>query len=272
MMNDSDRKKMNINQRYWNEAVAVHADSEFYNVAGFKGGENKLDDLERREVGEVAGKTLLHLQCHFGLDTLSWARLGAKVTGIDYSKEAIDLARQLAQECNLDAQFIHCNLYELPRHLSGQFDIVFTSYGVLGWLPDIKEWARIAASYVKPGGFFYIAEFHPFALVFDDEADHLSYRYPYFCTEAIHFDFNGTYADKQAEIANHEDYEWNFRMGEVVTGLIDAGLTLEFLHEHAFSVYEQFPFLEKCGKGVWRFPAGQEPIPLMFSLKARKAI
>ncbi len=271
MMNDSDREKMKVNLRFWDEVVAVHAASEFYDVAGFMAGENKLNDLERREVGEVAGKSLLHLQCHFGLDTLSWARLGAKVTGIDYSEEAVNLARRVAQECELDAHFIHCNLYELPQQLTRQFDIVFTSYGVLCWLPDIAEWARIAASYVKPGGFFYIAEFHPFANVFDDEADHLSYRYPYFYNGAMHFDFEGTYTDKHAKIANHEDYEWNFRMGEVVTALIDAGLTIEFLHEHAFSVFEQFPFLEKAGNGIWRFPTGEEPIPLMFSLRARKA-
>ena len=118
------------------------------------------------------GVRVLHLQCHFGMDTLSWARLGASVTGVDYSEQAIRAAGELAAECGLEGRFICCNLYDLPAHLDGQFDIVYTSYGVLCWLPDLREWARIAASYVKPGGFFYIAEFHPFAYVFDDEADH----------------------------------------------------------------------------------------------------
>jgi SAM-dependent methyltransferase len=270
MVNDNDRKKMNVNLRYWDEVVPIHAASEFYDVEGFKKGENKLNELERGEVGDVKGKSLLHLQCHFGLDTLSWARMGARVTGMDYSEAAIQKAQQLAEECSLDARFIHCNLYELPKHLEERFDIVFTSYGVLCWMPDLREWARIAASFVKPGGFFYIAEFHPFSYVFDDQGDHLAYRYPYFLNGAMHFDFDGTYTDSDAKLNNREDYEWNYRLGDVVTALIDAGLTVEFLHEHPFTVYQQLPFLEKIEKGIWRFPNGEEPIPLMFSLKARK--
>lgn len=270
MINDDEREKMNINRRYWNEVVPIHAGSDFYDVAGFKAGKNKLNELERREVGDVAGKSLLHLQCHFGVDTLSWARLGAKATGIDYAADAIDAARKLAAECSLDARFICCNLYDLPRNLDGQFDIVFTSYGVLCWMPDIREWARIAASYVKPGGIFYIAEFHPFAFVFNDEGDHLEYRYPYFTKGAMYFDIDGTYANKEANLANTEDYEWTYRLGDVVTALIDAGLTIEFIHEHPFTVYEHLPFLVQAGEGLWRFPDGTEPIPLMFSLRAGK--
>lgn len=270
MVKKKARALMEVNRRYWDEVVPVHARSEMYNLAGFKAGGLSLDALERGEVGGVNGKTLLHLQCHFGLDTLSWARLGAQVTGMDYSPQGIAKARELAAECGLDARFICCNLYDLPRQLEGQFDIVYTSYGVLCWLPDLREWARIAASYVKPGGFFYIAEFHPFSYVFDDEADQLKYRYPYFAQEPLHFEFDGTYADKAAKLEHREDYEWTYRLGEVVSALIDAGLRLEFLHEHAFSVYEQLPFLEKAGGGRWRFPGGEEPIPLMFSLKAAK--
>ncbi len=270
MVKKLDRERMEVNRRYWDEVVPVHAGSELYNLVGFKAGEISLDDLERGEVGEVTGKRLLHLQCHFGMDTLSWARLGAQVTGMDYSPEAISKARQLAVDCGLEARFICCNLYELPQQLEEQFDIVFTSYGVLCWLPDLREWARIAASYVKPGGFFYIAEFHPFANVFDDEVKQLRYRYPYFTQDATHFEFDGTYADKGARLENREDYEWNYPLGEVVSALIDAGLQLEFLHEHAFTVYKQLPFLEKVGRARWRVPDGEEPIPLMFSLRAAK--
>ncbi len=270
MVTDDDRWKMNFNLGYWNEVVSVHARSDFYKVAEFLAGGNTLDALERGEVGDVSGKSLLHLQCHFGLGTLSWARLGAQVTGMDYSIEAIRKARELAGESGLQAEFVCCNLYDLPQHLKGQFDIVFTSYGVLGWLPDLREWARIAASYVKPGGIFYIAEFHPFAFVFDDESDHLRYRYPYFGKGAVRYEFEGTYADRGALLQHHEDYEWNYTLGEIVSSLIDAGLVIEFLHEHPFTVFEQLPFLEKTEDGVWRFPGGTEPVPLMFSLRAHK--
>lgn len=270
MVKKADRERMEVNRRHWDEVTPLHAGSAMYDVERFKTGGLTLDELERGEVGEVTGKTLLHLQCHFGLDTLSWARLGARVTGMDYSPEAISAARKLATDCALDARFICCNLYDLPGQLTGEFDVVFTSYGVLCWLPDLREWARIAATYVKPGGFFYIAEFHPFAYVFDDEADRLRYRYPYFEREALRFETDGTYADKEARLLNRVTEEWNYRLGEVVSALIDAGLRLEFLHEHAFSVYEQFLFLEKDGRERWRFPGGGEPIPLMFSLRAQK--
>ena len=272
MVNKEDRERMEINRRYWNEVVPVHARSKMYNVEGFKAGGLSLDKLERGEVGDVAGKRLLHLQCHFGMDTLSWARLGARVTGMDYSPPAIEKARGLAEECGIDARFICCNLYDLPHQLAGEFDIVFTSYGVLCWLPDLRQWAGIAASYVKPGGFFYIAEFHPFSYVFDDEADTLKYRYPYFAQEATRFEFDGTYADKEAKLKNREDYEWTYRLGDVVTALVEAGLRVEYLHEHAFTVYEQLAFLEKAEPGRWRFPRGEQPIPLMFSLKASKPL
>lgn len=272
MVNENEREQMNVNRRYWDEVVPVHARSGFYDLAGFKAGENKLDNLERDEVGDVAGKSLLHLQCHFGVDTLSWARLGAQVTGMDYSEEAIRAAKELAAECGLDARFICCNLYDLPQHLGGQFDIVFTSYGVLCWLPDLREWARIAASYVKPGGFFYIAEFHPFSTVFDAEADTLQYRDPYFAKDAISYEVDGDYADRKIRLAAIKDYEWIHTLGDILNSLLEAGLRIEYLHEHAFTVFEQFPFLVPDKPGNWRFPEETAPIPLMFSLKATKPL
>jgi 2-polyprenyl-3-methyl-5-hydroxy-6-metoxy-1,4-benzoquinol methylase len=266
----TDREKMEENLKYWQEVVDIHAASRFYNVEGFKAGNTSLGELQLGEVGQVAGKSLLHLQCHFGLDTLSWARLGATVTGMDYSGNAISKARSLAEECGIPACFIHCNLYDLPQRLKNQFDIVFTSYGALCWLPDIREWARIAASYVKPGGFFYIAEFHPFAATFDTEANELRHNDPYFSGGAISYEFDGTYTDHEAKLSRMKDYEWIHPLGGIVTALIDNGLQLEFLHEHAFSVFEQFPFLVTEQPGIWKFPQEPAPIPLMFSLRARK--
>jgi 2-polyprenyl-3-methyl-5-hydroxy-6-metoxy-1,4-benzoquinol methylase len=265
-------KYTRVNKQMWNEFANIHANSEFYGVTEFKKGISKLNPLEIGEVGEVKGKSLLHLQCHFGLDTLSWARLGAKVTGMDFSDEGIRLARLLADELKIPSEFICSDLYELPKKLNRQFDIVFTSYGVLTWLPDIQKWAQVAASFVKPGGFFYIAEIHPFALCFDDETDSLRYRYPYFDKSVLSFDVKGTYAVPDADVSVKRDFEWNHTLGEIITSLIEAGLQIEFLHEHSFTVYQQLPFLKEDGNGIYKFPDGTEPIPLLFSLKANKPI
>jgi len=270
MAKPGDQEKMNTNLEYWEEVVDIHAASRFYDVEGFKAEKRPLNELELGEVGDVSGKSLLHLQCHFGMDTLAWARLGAKVTGMDYSRNAIAKARELAEETGIEARFIHCNLYDLPQHLEGQFDVVYTSYGVLCWLPDIREWARIAASYVKPGGIFYIAEFHPFAAMFDTEAQDLRLNDPYFVHDAISYEFDETYTGDHVKITRRKDFEWIHPIGEIVTALIDSGLRVEFLHEHAFSVFEQFPFLVTEKPGIWKFAQEPAPIPLMFSLRAKK--
>ena len=173
---------LKANRENWNERTPIHARSEFYDVEGFKAGRSTLTSIELEEVGEVAGRSLLHLQCHFGLDTMSWARLGAKVTGVDFSDQAIALARSLSKETGIEADFVLSDIYELPDVLDEQYDIVFTSFGVLNWLPDLKKWAQVIARFLKPGGTFYIVEFHPFADVFDEESDAVELRlhYPYF--------------------------------------------------------------------------------------------
>ena len=160
-------ERLRVNRDNWNERTPVHAGSDSYDLAGFKAGRITLTDVERREVGDVSGKTLLHLQCHFGLDTMSWARLGAKATGVDFSDDAITLASALNEELELGARFIRSNVYDLPNALDEQFDVVFTSYGVLNWLPDIAGWAEVVSNHLKPAGVFYIVEFHPFAAVFE---------------------------------------------------------------------------------------------------------
>lgn len=269
MSQKEDHQFMQENRKMWDEYVAINSHSQLYDLDSFRQGAIKLNPLERSEVGDVKGKTLLHLQCHFGMDTLSWARLGAQVTGMDYSGEGIKLARKLSDDLRIPASFLCCNLYDLPDNLNEQFDIVYTSYGVLCWLNDIHRWAQIAASYVKPGGFFYIAEFHPFAMVFDDEAEEVKFRYSYY-EKLMSYDIAGSYADRGAMVSVKRDYEWNHTLGEIITALIEAGLRIEFLHEHPFTVYEQLPFLIPDGKGYWHFPEGAKPIPLMFSLKAIK--
>jgi len=255
------------NRRVWNQYTAVNARSDLYRLESFKAGENKLNPLEMGEVGDVRAKSLLHLQCHFGMDTLSWARLGAQVTGMDLSDEAIALARSLSAELNLPARFICCDLYDLPDHLDETFDVVFTSYGVLNWLPDIRRWARTAARFVRPGGVFYIAEFHPFAWAFDSFAADWRVAYDYFDPNALIEPSQGCYSDRSAVIEG-QTYEWAHPLGEVVSALIEAGLRIEFLHEFPYSVYEQFPFLRRGEDGYWRAPETMKNLPLMFSIRA----
>ncbi len=264
---------LETNRRHWDEVVPIHVASEMYDVAAFKAGKSKLKP-EREELGDVRGKTLLHLQCHFGLDTLSWAREGAIVTGADFSAPALAAARALATELGIEARFVLSDLYSLPERLDGQFDIVFTSYGVLCWLPDVPRWARVAAHFVKPGGTFYIAEFHPIAGIFDDapDGDDLRVRYPYFPTdEPLRFDDLGTYTDRSAEIKNSTTYEWPHPTSEVLTALIDAGLRIEFFHEFPFSTYQFLPFTEIVADGSVRLTKHDGCLPLLYSIKATKA-
>jgi SAM-dependent methyltransferase len=267
-------QNMLANRHHWDEVTPIHERSEFYDVAGFKAGRNTLKSIEVEEVGDVNGKSLLHLQCHFGMDTMSWARLGARVVGVDFSEEAIALARSLSAELGIDAAFICSNIYALPEVLADKFDIVFTSYGVLPWLPDVNKWAEVIAHFLKPGGTFYIVEGHPFTVVFDNESDtkELRVSYPYFhSAQPARWDADGTYADKSAMVT-HPTYEWTHSLGDIINALIAAGLKIEFLHEFPFGCYAHFPFMVQGDDGWWRLKDGDGTIPLLFSLKATKEI
>ncbi len=262
------------NRRHWDEITAIHVRSQFYNVESFRAGRSCLKPVELEEVGDVRGKSLLHLQCHFGLDTLSWAREGSLVTGVDFSEVAIETARALAAETGIESRFVESDVYALPDRLEGQFDIVFTSYGALGWLPDLERWAQVVADFVRPGGFFYIVEFHPFGWVFDDapDLDDFHVRYPYFrSTEPLRFEDEGTYADREALVQNRVTYYWPYPISDVVTSLIDAGLRIEFLHEFPFGGFKVWPFMEEMEDGTVRLTKHEGQVPLLFSIKATKA-
>jgi 2-polyprenyl-3-methyl-5-hydroxy-6-metoxy-1,4-benzoquinol methylase len=271
-MNQELDDYFNANRALWDEYAQIHARSKFYDLEGFKAGRNSLQSFEIEELGYVAGKSLLHLQCHFGLDTLSWARMGAKVTGVDFSEKAIELAEKLALELDLDAQFICANVYELPQVLQGKFDIVYTSGGVLIWLPDLPRWAQVIAHFLKKGGTFYIAEIHPFSQVFDGQAGltELRLKYPYFPPAGpLVFGVEGSYADREARINQKVDYEWVHTMSDVLNALIAAGLHIEFMHEFPFTIYAQIPdLMEQGSDGLWRLREGGDSVPLLFSLKA----
>ena len=258
------------NQELWNELTPIHARSEFYDVEGFKKGRCTLKSIEIGEVGDVEGKTLLHLQCHFGMDTLSWARRGAKVTGVDYSEESIKTARELSKETGIEAEFIQSDIYDLPKMLKEEYDVVFTSYGVLSWLPDLKRWAELISHFVRAGGCFYMAEIHPFSYVFDDTkgTTELKVQYPYFSSpEPTKFEPEGDYAEPKAAVKN-PSYEWTHSMGEIFNSLIQAGLKIEFLHEYPETCFQQFPFMKEDPDGWWRIEG--DKIPLIFTLKATK--
>ena len=269
-MKDEVRK----NRELWNEITPIHLKSKLYDMESFRRGRCSLLPLEVEEVGDVTGASLLHLQCHFGQDTLSWARRGAKATGMDFSPPAIDAARALSKELKIDARFICSDLYELSEHLEEEFDIVFASAGVLCWLPDLPDWGRIIARHLRPGGFFYLREFHPFAYCLDDAEDleEPRLRYPYFHEgTALRFagGQDGDYADPEA-LVQSDSHEWPYALSKVIGALLDAGLALEFFHEFDWTSYRQFPFLEDRGDGLYRLPQLPGGFPLMFSLKARK--
>jgi SAM-dependent methyltransferase len=262
---------LNANKDLWDQWTGEHEKSPFYDLAGFRQGKDRLRSIELSELGDVAGKSLLHLQCHFGMDTLAWARRGALVTGVDLSEKSVELACSLSQELDIPAQFVCSDIYSLPQHLSGQFDIVFTSYGVLHWLRDLTQWGEIIARFLKPNGIFYIVEDHPTFRVFTiQDGIKMKLANPYFFSETPErVEMTGSYAaGNQGEAASF--YIWNHAIGEVINALIGAGLTIEFLHEFPFAARAKFPFMQQGPDGWWRLPEGYVPIPFLFSLQARK--
>jgi SAM-dependent methyltransferase len=263
---------MAANQALWDEWTGVHVDSTFYDVAGFKAGGIRLADFELDELGNVAGLDVLHVQCHFGLDTLSFARLGARVTGADFSEASITAARGLALEIGLDARFVVSSVYDLPSNLDGDFDLVYTSGGVLEWLPDIRRWAEVVAHFVRPGGTFYIAEIHPVANAFENEGvapGELRLTYPYWeHAEPLAIPVQGSYADHSADVRTPTVYGWDHGLGEIVTALADVGLRIDSLREYPFCLWP-LDFLELGADGRWRLPGELDGrLPLFFSIVA----
>jgi ubiquinone/menaquinone biosynthesis C-methylase UbiE len=259
------QRYFNANKELWNQRTMVHKDSSFYDLHSFLNGKSSLNKIEVEELGDVKGKKILHLQCHFGMDTLSLARMGAKVTGIDLSDTAISEARKLNEQLGLDAEFICCNVYDLKDHLSEEFDIVFTSYGVIGWLPDLNKWAKIISHFTKPNGFFYMAEFHPVVWMMDENFERI--KYYYHNQELIEIDSEGTYTDRSADVKGKE-YSWNHSISEVLNALISHGLQLSFFNEYSYSPYPCFNNIVQGPDGNWRVKGLEDKIPMVYSLKA----
>lgn len=262
------------NRILWDELTQIHEGSTFYDLDGFRKGGVRIAQHERDEIGSVEGQSLLHLQCHFGIDTLSWARLGARVTGVDFSPKAVALAQSVAAELGLEARFIESDVYGLPDVLDEQFDVVYTSNGVLNWLPDVGRWGRVVATMLKPGGRFYVLEIHPVLQALEDEGvapGELRLRYPYWeHPEPLVFTDTTDYADPTVPVSAHVEYGWDHSLGEIVTALAQAGLRIEHLREHPFLNWK-LDFLVAADDGTWRLPPDAKgELPLMFSILATK--
>lgn len=266
-----NQQYFDLNKKFWDSRVEPHQSSSLYDMKAFMAGKSSLTEIEKDELGDVTQKTLLHLQCHFGQDTISWARKGAIATGVDFSGKAIDKANEIKDELGVQARFIESNVYDLPEVLDEQFDIVFTSYGATPWLPDLTKWAAIVSRYLKKGGLFYIAEFHPTLYMFDFDTYQVAYNYfnegkPYI--EEV----TGSYANPDDPTKSTECF-WNHSISEKLNALLKEGLQLIEMKEFDYSPYNCFPNMveEKTGRYVWGKDKFKVNMPMVMSLKMRKA-
>lgn len=274
---ESEPDWRSANRANWDERVAIHLGPGGYDLSDLRNGHGGLDPIVEAELPNITGKRVLHLQCHFGRDTLCLAQRGAEVVGLDFSSPAIAAARRLSEELDLQsrARFVQADLYDAPAAIPEplRFDLVYVTWGTICWLPDIRRWAETATHFIKPGGSIYIAESHPAALVFDDRT-RLSdgkpgYYVPYFLQGPLIENDPRDYADERAVVRNAKQYVFMHRLGSVVTSLIDAGLTLEWLHEHDAITWRMFDSLVEGCDHLYRWP--QEPwLPLAYSLLASR--
>lgn len=264
---NAEQNYIKINRQSWNNRTDVHLKSAFYDLDGFINGKTSLNEIELNLLGDLEGKTILHLQCHFGQDTISLGRLGADVTGVDFSEKAIESAKQIAKDTDSNTKFICCDIYDLPNHLDEKFDIVFTSYGTIGWLPNLDKWAKIISQFLKPNGQFVFVEFHPLVWMFDDNFEKIGYRY--FNSGAIVETENGTYADKNANIT--QSYVmWNHGLSEVISSLISNGLEIKSFDEFDYSPYNCFNKTVEFEPKKYRIVHLEDKIPMVYSITATR--
>lgn len=257
------------NRQAWNERTKLHITSKFYDVEGFIQGRSSLTALETELLGPVEGKEVLHLQCHFGQDTLSLARAGARTTGLDISDEAIAEARKLAARCGLQAKWVQSNVLDHQPELDGRSDLVFTSYGTIGWLPDLTPWANNIVRYLKPGGRLVFIEFHPLVWMFDNDFTRIAYSY--FNRDLIVEEEQGSYADRNAPV-KLASYSWNHDLAEVFTALLNAGMRIDRFVERDASPHDCFANTVKGEDGLFRIKGLDGLIPMVYGLSATKPL
>jgi SAM-dependent methyltransferase len=268
------RSALDVNRRNWDARAPLHAADATgkYRINAFRAGSDTLFKIEAGEIGDVRGLSVLRLQCHIGTDTLSLARRGAHVTGLDFSPQALRIARGFAQELSLDATFIEGSVYDTARLAPGPFDMVYTTWGIICWLPDLGRWAEEIATVLKPGGRFYFADGHPLAAMLEEVEGELRITYPFRTAPdaPLRFDTPHSYTGDAVPAGAQEAYEWIHPLSDIIGALTDAGLQPRFLHEHAISFWRNFPCLITQDDGSYTLPKGHPPIPLTVSLMAEK--
>jgi SAM-dependent methyltransferase len=263
-----------INRRNWDERVAIHSRDTTgdYMLDRFRAGEDALHDIEAAELGDIRGKRVLHLQCHIGRDTLCLVRRGAIATGLDFSEPALDVARQLARETGLAAEFVHGPVDDAPRLAPGPFDLVFTTWGTICWLPDMTRWARTIASVLKPGGELYFAELHPAFAVMEMVDGKLVPTWDFDTPPNAPLPFTNatTYTGDPTIMANQATREWMHPLSSVLGSLMAAGLNITMFREHEVLPWQGLPLLVPASNRMWRLPDGLPRMPLSYSLRAKK--
>jgi 2-polyprenyl-3-methyl-5-hydroxy-6-metoxy-1,4-benzoquinol methylase len=263
------------NRRNWDERVAIHARDTTgdYMLDRFRAGEDALHSIEAAELGDISGKRVLHLQCHIGRDTLCLARRGATVTGLDFSAPALDVARRLSEETGLKADFVEGTVDQAPELTPGPFDLVFTTWGTICWLPDVKQWANIISSVLAPGGELYFADAHPGFMVLEEVDGRLvpTYDFQTPADRPLSFTNATTYTGDPTIMSNQATREWKHSLSAVLGGLVDAGLTITMFREHEVLPWQGLPCLVRASDRMWRLADGVPRIPLSYSVRARKS-
>lgn len=264
---------LDANLANWDERADIHIGDQTgtYDIPRFLAGEDVLFPVEAREIGEVSGLDVLHLQCHIGLDTLCLARRGARVTGLDFSRNALGHAASLAAQAGLEARFVLGDVYEAPDKVGGRFDLVYTTWGTICWLPDIRRWGATVAAMLRPGGRLYFADAHPMIQPLEEVGGQLvptfGYRTP--TGAPLAFAANQTYTGDTRQFLNTENFEWIHPVSAILMALIDNGLAIERVAEHEALPWQMFPMMVKGEDRMWRLPPGHPRLPLSLSLQAR---
>jgi SAM-dependent methyltransferase len=269
-----DRTWTARNVSTWDERASIHLRdaSGFYAIDRFRGGEDVMLPIESAEIGRVAGRHLLHLQCHIGIDSLCLARRGAIVTGLEFSGASIEAARSLASQAGLDAKFVLADVYDAHKVLLGGFDIVYVSWGSLNWLPDIWRWGDLVAGLLAPGGYLYLVEQHPAISTVRERDGRIEPAYAWRTPieSPIVTDAATTYNEDKVTLAHARMHVWEHPLSDIIGSLLSAGLRLDFLHEHDVMPWRRIPMMEPVSDRMYRLPLNQVPMPLGFSLRATK--
>jgi SAM-dependent methyltransferase len=268
-----------LNRANWDERAQAHAASPDYGLDRFVTDPQHISTVvrfDRPRLGDLTGVRGVHLQCHIGTDTVSLARLGATMTGVDFSPKSLEQARLLADRAGTPVEYVESDVYAAPEALGGaRFDLVFTGVGALCWLPDVRRWAQTVAALLAPGGRLFLREGHPvlWALDYERDDDLLVLQEPYFEQKDPQvYDEPGTYVATDASFAHTVTNEWNHGLGQIVTAVLDAGLTLTALEEHRSVPWDALPGrMTRLDDGEFQLTDRPERLPHTYTLQAVKA-